>query len=35
MGLVLKFAQGIGSPLGSSPYGFTIIASGIAESLAN
>jgi hypothetical protein len=34
MGLFLKFAHGIYSPLGNSPKGFTIIASGIAVSLA-
>lgn len=34
IGLLLKFTGGIGSPLGSSPYGLTMIASGMAESFA-
>ena len=34
IGLLSNFAQGIGSPLGSSPKGLTMIAKGIAVSLA-
>lgn len=34
MGLLLKLARGIGSPDGSSPKGFTMMASGIADSFA-
>jgi len=34
IGLLLKLAQGIASPLGSSPKGFTIIANGIPDSFA-
>jgi len=34
IGLLLKLAQGIYSPLGNSPYGFTIIARGIPDSFA-
>jgi len=32
IGLLLKFAHGTGSPLGSSPNGLTIIANGIPDS---
>lgn len=34
IGLLLKLAHGMGSPLGNSPYGLTIIASGMPDSLA-
>lgn len=33
IGLLLKLAQGMGSPLGNSPKGLTIIASGMPDSL--